>query len=44
MNAYFWVLIGVLYRLPQLTRPALPESSRAAGPTSQFFATSQGGH
>ena len=42
MNAYFWVLIGVLFRLPHLPRPPLKEASQATGPTLQEFAAYPG--
>jgi len=43
MNAYFWLLIGVLFRLPHLARPPLGGSSQATGPTLQGFAAYPGG-
>jgi hypothetical protein len=42
MNAYFWVLIGVLFRLPLLARSPLG-SSRSTGTTLQGSAAYPGG-
>jgi hypothetical protein len=42
MNAYFWVLIGVLFRLPHLARLPFGGSSQAMEPTLQGLATYPG--
>ena len=43
MNAYFWLLMGVLYRLPHLARQEVVGASQVTAPTLHGFAAYPGG-